>query len=699
MQQQQPQQPAWHLRDFFLMQPDQHFKTKALLADYLDANYAAMRHDKPLALPVGDTPAFSLDRFKEVYDKWLETGAPRTLSMTLNAFQLRWQSLGTVNINYCSGHCQTEYVDNWDTFIERRGVLINPGGVKGAKNAYSLVFQISNMSSVLALIARLIDDMKHQRPVDERLKTAFLSLRVTLYLGYTETELSLYNFKENLEQSKRKQYNELDNIYLVQKWVDHIKCTRQTGKDEEQDVNGLDVFKYGLTLGNLVTDVLPAWAKKMNPVPPNMVELKVAIEKADAHALKQCAAKVDHGQLEGYNAIQLRVRFLKGFGKQACEALQEFGTRIEANAKFPVATNVLMGKDLLSKDAFQRTQDRSAVPSWRDGDFQVNMIRVLDKRHFQYNDGVVKTAGCFASDKIWVAFTRLIGAVESVLEDLMSTSASDQANSRLRDIWRGVYDPEFVVLSKAIPNGADARPGDMIARVKTDLPCVQKLLSTLEVNSLISFNASDKIQVDEAEEAEQVSEADEADAEKAKKEKAEKKKWEAEAEAAQASGFAMSAAEKIRLADKLNAAARKDRDEQLNEHLMKGAAEILQSRVKFIRGVEAAKRYMTTDPSNPTVRVALVDWTAPEDLQTGPNSRRMCKDPAKSTQRTVAENVSKLNFTHVYGTVLIRQTLAPMDTFMSTLKTSHPHRRSAYIPINLPRFQNRPGPALQSCLR
>ena len=215
---------------------------------------------------------------------------------------------GVLNAGYILHGCQ-KYLQEWDCSIERRA-----GGFDSCVTLAAQRFTLTNMSSLLCLIAEVVYLLKTTGACPEHLAKAFTSLRVTLYLLATPEDIVNLNAAENTEQFKRKQHSELDNISTVAYWQQQMGAHPQLCA-----AKALDVFKYALLVDD-PRQLMPTWCaalmKNKAPTLKNKV-LALADKAVTKRQLDALKAQPSHAQVSSYNAIALRVRFLKGFSQEA----------------------------------------------------------------------------------------------------------------------------------------------------------------------------------------------------------------------------------------------------------------------------------------------------------------------------------------------------------------------------------------------
>lgn len=145
----------------------------------------------------------------------------------------------------------------------------------------------------------------------DHLAVAFKSIRLTIYLGGTPDELRALNYAENIEQHKRKQHTELDNIWAVREWM-----ASMAGFPELDAQKALDVVKYAYALTDLRNREVPKWLRgllKKGGLPNTLQGRIRALAPLSHNVLQAFGALSVHPQMSRYQDVALRVRLLKGF--------------------------------------------------------------------------------------------------------------------------------------------------------------------------------------------------------------------------------------------------------------------------------------------------------------------------------------------------------------------------------------------------
>ena len=65
---------------------------------------------------------------------------------------------------------------------------------------------------------------------------AFSSIRLTLYLHATRTEISMINADENIEQFERKRFTDLESLFMLKAMKDRMKDIKSLDASSALDV-------------------------------------------------------------------------------------------------------------------------------------------------------------------------------------------------------------------------------------------------------------------------------------------------------------------------------------------------------------------------------------------------------------------------------------------------------------------------------
>ena len=147
----------------------------------------------------------------------------------------------------------------------------------------------------------------------------------------------------------------------------------------------------------------------------------------------------------------------------------------------------------------------------------------------------------------------------------------------------------------------------------------------------------------------------------------------------------MSVHEKKALVNSLNEDAATARTAALSKEVHAQAAAVWRNRVKILPNATEVKRYMESNGAQALqMRMGLVDFTMPADLQTGAKSRRLSKEPSESAQKDLATAVHMVPSVPVVSNVVVRCALQSCYAFFTQLEKTHPHRGHFVVPIDVP---------------
>lgn len=585
--------PNWQLQDLFSMDPPAVRALKIRLASHLGVRYAQCNQHKPFATDASGVTAYQT---KDIFSQWKQhtddqTSGKKSTSATtctiVNACQVKWECASATNVSYICNAC-LKYVENWDTSVERRAAGLADDKWE-PQDEQELV--LTNMSSLLALVAMVVYHYQRHGQVPPELANAFCSVRVSLYFLATPDEIRALNSVENVEQMQRKAHTELDNVNCVRQW----RASMQSYPGLNAD-SALDVVKYAMVINDLRSTTTPSWLLQLlNGRAPTMVNKLAAMKPLTVKQVRDLKGAPSHPQMSSYAAISMRFRFLKGFSEEALRSLHEllFERMAQeglASRPFPLATTTLMSPDILCSSAFSTNAERERVPAWRDGAMgaalQRRMPGVAAARFFEHG-GLNSNRPLFNSGASWVAFTRLIDHVQAVFVAEFGEKGTweDSPAIRMREIMKGEYDHEFVQFASVAGAHLDTAPHMMAARIKAELPCVSRLLKSYEearavgsVGSVGSMGSAPSAS-SEAEKPESA-----ASVEAVKQESADGVVSDS------VSGFSdMSIAEKRAIVADLNKRAEEERAAQLRRILALQASAILRNRLKIVKRAEQAR--------------------------------------------------------------------------------------------------------------
>lgn len=306
------------------------------------------------------------------------------------------------------------------------------------------------------------------------------------------------------------------------------------------------------------------------------------------------------------------------------------------------------------------------MPAWRDGalgaTLQRSMAATAAKRFFDYGGISTTNRPLFNTAAAWCAFSRLINHCEQLLiaQFGQPDTWEDNVNTRFRELWKGEYDHECVTFCAAAGAHLDSSTGQMQQRIMSDLPCISRLLKSIEetraLGSVCSVSAVASTAAAGSAEAEKNTEG-------------------AGAKdgviGTDVDGFQkMTAAEKKNLAAELTARAKTDREAMLKQAISYQASAILRSRVRVVKKIDAVppspqkhrgthttvtshccalpmngcskvKHYLESDSRGLSMRMGYLDVTMPAELQTSTRSRSLCKEPCPCHAWRVTQSVSR----------------------------------------------------------
>ena len=303
---------------------------------------------------------------------------------------------------------------------------------------------------------------------------------------------------------------------------------------------------------------------------------------------------------------------------------------------------------------------------WRDGAagdiLHRRMASVAAQRYFDF-DFATSDKPLFATGQQWAGFARLVGHIETVLENEFGPKHAwpDLATGFHRELWRGEFDPMLGTLAWMLPSNADCRT--LHARLKEQFAGLARVLMHLAAKDAIMVAPIIPVLVPGST---MIPDDQPADV------------------SAAFLGQATSPAEKQALVHKLNSDAKEERARLLQGELLRFAAKIFRSRVMTFTSPEAAKSYMETEAGGLQARTVLVDVTMPMCRQTGSSSRALCHPPTRELQRSWATAIKLIPATPVIGHVLARPALHSLEVLNKKLATTHAHKRQLTVPIAVP---------------
>ena len=694
----------WEWHHFFDMTENQVQTVKKQLATACGLNYIDKGADKPMGYDVSGVNGLSRDKLEEKVkamqtimadsQKNFETKAKDlceqcVFATVISGCHVKWATSTTTNRGYIENQCRN-FVGNWDTSVERRA-----GGYDHAARFTAQEFTVSSMSSLMALFAEVVYHLK-KVTLTEKLINAFRCIRVTMYMHASRDEIGSLNAAENVAQMKRKVHCELDNVKLVESWMKNMCAFDKLSANQ-----ALDVWKYALCQTDPKASQPPAWMVSLLENKSGSLASRIeAIADKDINLnklTKDWKATTTFDEMTSYAMVNQRVRFLKGFDGQALEKLNskifsEMGRRGIAHQKFPLNHGILMSPDLLTSAAFARAKDQEAVPTWRDGALGVAIqneaIDVFVKRFFDYDFYLNSSKPVFTSAAAWMSFTRIIKFVDGILINDFGPRQGwpDMAHTLDRGLWKGEYDADIVQLSCVFPGSLDGNGHAMMKRLREQFaPLCRMLLAYEESKKVVSVVSGET----EAEKEEQKKKAEEEEEQRKKAEEGQKGAVAAISAGDVSSSISeyanMSVFEKKALVTSLNKDAQEARKATLSKEIHLQAAAVWRNRVKILPNATEVKRYMeSTGTQVLQMRMGLVDFTMPMELQTGAKSRRLCKEPSESCQKDLVTAVHLVPSVPVVSNILVRCALQSCHAFFGQIEKTHPHRGHFVVPIDVP---------------
>ena len=168
-------------------------------------------------------------------------------AFTISGCLVKWRQEGKVyNTGYIE-HWAQNRLEQWDMSIERKAGGLDQDIIMSGQH-----LTLSNMSSLLALIATVVKQFLQTGTVEARLARAFKAIRVSLVWMAAGQDVELLNARENIEQEERKRHTELDNTMPIQQWMNIIDAAKILDPNV-----ALDVFKFGSVLGDPRKPVQP----------------------------------------------------------------------------------------------------------------------------------------------------------------------------------------------------------------------------------------------------------------------------------------------------------------------------------------------------------------------------------------------------------------------------------------------------------
>ena len=438
---------------------------------------------------------------------------------------------------------------------------------------------------------------------------------------------------------------------------------------------GIDVWKYGLCLKDPTkTHSLPDVILKGQQATLRNCITYISDTHWNKRSLEKLEISTPHPLLSNYNMINHRLRFLRGFSSEALAGLgriwERMGEKGVTHQRFPASVGLLMDPDILTAAAFERQADKEKVPQFRDGaaghELQKQMVQDLEHRYFDFDYWTQSDPKCFLNGKTWVAFSRLMPFVQTHIDKVKAGGAGEIAEIRERELWRGEYDKDFLLLSSCLPDtisDLSARVYEqfdpirslVVAAMETDItPCKAPALSPDEqVAELTAQAVMERVEVGNV--------------------------------ADHMPGFSkMSTGEKVDLAQKLSRKEKDDNDRHIMQQCMTQVLALWRIRVRVFETADQVKHFSESSSPNVTTRIAVFDVTANPEGQAASGSRNICRAPAQSFLTAAASKVKTLPCSPIVGTVIMRHGNHNIEALHDELDTPFPYRRHLLIPIALP---------------
>ena len=258
----------------------------------------------------------------------------------------------------------------------------------------------------------------------------------------------------------------------------------------------------------------------------------------------------------------------------------------------------------------------------------------------------------------------------------------DSVNAFNRTMWRGEFDADILQLSLVLPSTMDANSQAMTKRMREQLPPLRRLyLNMDESKAVTQFSGGAKAEAEKT----QKEEDDQNDLQDAAL-KGKLDEVEAGDVSSSISDFSsMTVQEKKSLVAKLNKDAIDGRTAAIQHKLLKAAAGIVRHRVRVFTSVTECKRHMeSASGSKLQMRLGIIDCTMPTEVQTGAQSRRLCKEAPDSLQADIVADVRQVPTVPIVSSMLVRTALHSCYKLFMDLEATHPHKRSLIVPIDIP---------------
>ena len=258
----------------------------------------------------------------------------------------------------------------------------------------------------------------------------------------------------------------------------------------------------------------------------------------------------------------------------------------------------------------------------------------------------------------------------------------DSVNAFNRTMWRGEFDADMLALSSLLPSTMDANSQAMTKSLPEQLGPLRRLyLNMDESKAVTQFSGGAKAEAEKTQKEE--------DDQNNLQDAALKGKLD-EVEAGDVSSSisdfsSMTVQEKKSLVAKLNKDAIDGRTAAIQHKLLKAAAGIVRHRVRVLTSGTECKRHMeSASGSKLQMRLGIIDCTMPTDVQTGAQSRRLCKEAPDSLQADIVADVRQIPTVPIVSSMLVRTALHSCYKLFTDLEATHPHKRSLIVPIDIP---------------
>jgi len=170
--------PSWAFEDFFSVDVGQQERLKLALALHLDIRFANVNTNKVFSHSVDGIAPYTteeVDKQLTACMNQLRSGAPvasATWSTVLNGCQVRWPAPGRhVNKGYIKCWAEAN-ISKWDVSVERRA-----GGLDPRLDYAAQAFEMTNISSLYAMLATVVRQFLVDGEISGTMKTAFTSVR------------------------------------------------------------------------------------------------------------------------------------------------------------------------------------------------------------------------------------------------------------------------------------------------------------------------------------------------------------------------------------------------------------------------------------------------------------------------------------------------------------------------------------------